>query len=99
MPNIPATTTLTAATHSIGHGAGSEATSHGLASLVLLIAAALAVTGAVYLAWCWLFPFTHCPHFHDATAWRCRRCDGTHLRLRIGRVFLNWLRETRGRPR
>jgi hypothetical protein len=97
MPSLAATATLTAATHSIEHQADHTALSSGLAGLVLLALGALAVTGAVYLAWCWLFPFTHCPHPHHATAWRCRRCDGTHIRLRTGRRFLNWLRDTRGR--
>jgi hypothetical protein len=99
MLTAAATTTLTAATHSIDHAIEHSTASGGLAGLVLLALLALAVTGGLYLGWCWLFPFTHCPHPHHATAWRCRRCDGTHYRLRVGRVFLNWLRETRGRAR
>src|SRR5436853_5100078 len=98
MPSFAATATRTAATHSIELVADHTGPSGGLTGLVLLALAALAVTSAGYLAWCWLSPFTHCPH-HPAAAWRCRRCDGTHLRLRAGRVFLNWLRATRGRAR
>ena len=92
-----ATAHPSAATHSIDHAIDHNTASGGHAGLILLALVALAVTAALYLAWCWLFPFTHCPHPHRHTAWRCRRCDGTHIRLRTGRRFLNWLRHTRDR--
>ncbi len=82
MPTPAATTTLTAATHS-----------YNLASLVPVVVVALVIVLAGYLLLCWLSPFTRC-HHNQRRAYRCRRCNGTGIRLRVGRLLINRLRNT-----
>lgn len=79
-----ATTTPDVATHS-----------HSLAGLVTVAVLALVLLTTGFLIRCWLFPFTSCHHSDTRHAWRCRRCQGTGLRLRAGRRLLNHLRATR----
>lgn len=85
MPTPAATTTLTAATQS-----------HNIAGLAPVAVLALVLLTAGYLLRCWLDPFTTC-HHTTGRAWRCRRCQGTHKRLRTGRRLINHIRATRRR--
>jgi hypothetical protein len=88
MPSLAATTTLTAATHG-----------HSLAGLIPVAVIALVIVTAGYLTQCWLFPFTTCRHTTNTHASRCRFCQGTGMRLRVGRHLLNRLRDTRRQGR
>lgn len=84
MPTHAATPYPLAATHS-----------HDLGALVTVTVTALMITTVIiaagYLTVCWLLPFTTC-HHRARRAWRCRHCDGTGMRLRVGRRLLNHLR-------
>jgi hypothetical protein len=96
MPSHAATHHLTAATdsHASSHVDNSLA---GLAALAPTAAVLAVVVLAVYLLWCWISPFTRCPHHNRRDAFHCRRCDGTEIRLRAGRRLLNELRDFTGR--
>ncbi|MBB4907085.1 hypothetical protein [Actinophytocola algeriensis] len=68
---------------------------HSIAGLVSVVVVALAIVTAGYFVRCWLFPFTSCRHSDARRLWRCRRCDGTGRRLRVGRRLINHLRAMR----
>lgn len=89
MLTLAATTTQTAATHS-------NATLDALVGLLPVAVLFLVIGAAGYLTRCWLFPFTTC-HHAGRYAWRCRRCQGTGLRLRAGRRLINHLTDARRR--
>lgn len=78
------------------------ASNHGDVLGWLLLAAILAAP--LYLAACWIWPFAPCGRCKGlgksrapfGRAFRhCPRCDGSGLRLRIGRHVLNRLRDIR----
>ena len=92
MLSIAATATPLAATH------GEQATS--IAWLVL----AVIVLTIGYLLTCWIWPFGNCRRCKGlgkrkapfGRAFRhCPRCEGSGLRVRIGRHVINRLRDTR----
>jgi hypothetical protein len=85
MLTFAATTVLTAATYG-----------DFLVGLILVAVFALVIITTGYLTRCWLFPFTTC-HHSVRYAWRCRRCQGTGLRLRAGRRLINHLTDARRR--
>lgn len=84
MPFHAATTIPDTATHS-----------HFIGGLVAVAVVVLVIVAAGYALACWLTPFTTCRHTHPHRAWRCRRCEGTGLRLRAGRRLANHLRAAR----
>lgn len=85
MLTLAATTVLASATYS-----------DLLLGLLPVAALFLAIGTAGYLIRCWLFPFTTCRH-SDRYVWRCRRCQGTGLRLRAGRRLINHVTAARRR--
>ena len=100
MPSTAATTLLTAATH----GSGLAATVHTLAQAAT-VALLVTVSIAFYLLTCVVWPFGKCRRCKGAgkfkspfgNAYRhCGRCQGSGLRVRIGRHVINHIRATRG---
>lgn len=100
MPTTTATTLLTAATH----GSGLAATVHTLAQAAT-VALIVTVSIAFYLLTCLVWPFGKCRRCKGAGKFksplgnayrRCGRCDGSGLRVRIGRHVINHIRATRG---
>ncbi|TDU89177.1 hypothetical protein EV138_2737 [Kribbella voronezhensis] len=100
MPTTTATTLLTAATH----GSGLTATVHTLAQAAT-VALIVTVSIAFYLLTCLVWPFGKCRRCKGAgkfksplgNAYRhCGKCDGSGLRVRIGRHVINHIRATRG---
>ncbi|ADB32404.1 hypothetical protein Kfla_3344 [Kribbella flavida DSM 17836] len=104
MSNHPATAIPTAATHGSDTAAALTAavqTAGQVAAVALIVTIAL----ALYLLSCLIWPFGKCHRCKGAgkfkspfgNAYRhCGRCDGSGLRVRIGRHIVNRIRATRG---
>jgi hypothetical protein len=100
VPTIAATTFLTAATH----GSGLAATVHTLAQAAT-VALIVTVSIAFYLLTCLVWPFGKCLRCKGAGKFKspigkayrhCGKCQGSGLRVRIGRHVINHIRATRG---
>jgi hypothetical protein len=102
-----ATSTLTAATHGSGPGSASTDLATTVHTVTQAATVALIVTGIVafYLFTCLVWPFgkcrrckglgTHKSPFGNAYR-HCGRCEGSGLRIRLGRHVINHIRATRG---
>jgi hypothetical protein len=98
--NHPATAIPTAATHGSDLVATAQ-TAGQVAGVVLIVTIAV----ALYLLGCLIWPFGKCRRCKGAgkfkspfgNAYRhCGRCDGSGLRIRIGRHVINHIRATHG---
>ncbi|GAB3811046.1 hypothetical protein [Kribbella italica] len=111
MSSTLATSTLTAATHGSGQGSGWLPLSADLTATVHTITQAatvtLIVTGVVafYLLTCLIWPFGRCRRCSGAGKFKapigkayrhCGRCNGSGMRVRIGRHVINYIRAARG---
>ncbi|ADB34568.1 hypothetical protein Kfla_5562 [Kribbella flavida DSM 17836] len=111
MSSTLATSTHTATTHSSGQGSGSLPLAADLTVTVHTITQAatvtLIVTGVIafYLLTCLIWPFGRCRRCNGAgkhkspfgKAYRyCGRCQGSGMRVRIGRHVINYIRAARG---
>ncbi|WP_112248799.1 hypothetical protein [Kribbella monticola] len=99
MSSTLATSTLTAATH----GSALAATAHGIAQAAT-VALIVTVSIAFYLFTCLVWPFGKCCRCKGAgkfkspfgNAYRhCGKCEGSGLRVRVGRKVINYYRRTR----
>ena len=111
MSSTAATSTLTAATHGSGQGSASLPLSADLAAAVhtagQVATVLLIVTVAVgfYLFTCLVWPFGRCRRCKGAGKFKsplgkayrhCGKCDGSGLRVRLGRHVINHMRAVRG---
>lgn len=111
MSSTAATSTLTTATHGSGQGSASLTLSTDLATTIHTagqVAAVLLIVTAVvafYLFTCLVWPFGKCRRCKGegkskspfGKAFRhCPRCDGSGLRVRLGRHVINHIRATHG---
>ena len=100
MPNPAATSTFAAATH----GSDLAATAHtaGQAATVALI---VTIAVALYLLGCLIWPFGKCRRCKGVGKFKspfgrayrhCGKCDGSGLRIRLGRHVINHIRAVHG---
>ncbi|TDD15778.1 hypothetical protein E1218_30990 [Kribbella turkmenica] len=107
MLNHAATSTLTAATHSSYLGsapldlAATAQTAGQVATVTLIVTIAV----GIYLLGCLIWPFGKCRRCKGAGKFKspfgrayryCGKCDGSGLRVRLGRHVVNHIRAVRG---
>jgi DnaJ-class molecular chaperone len=105
--STPATSTLTTATHGSGMGSASIDLAATVHTATQAATVALIVTAVIsfYLLTCLVWPFGKCRRCKGAGKFKspfgrayrhCGTCEGSGLRVRVGRHVINHIRATRG---